>query len=316
MVAKKPGSTRLSLHDFLMGRILMAGFCVTCGAPLTGAFCNKCGARAVAPSAPAQPTPVQAKPSVQSAPPAAIQPVTAAKGSGVGKILLIVGGVLLMLFVLGVGAAVYGAYWVKHKVTAYKEAVTGGSSETVKVVANGNSCKLLSTADLQQVLGVAIERSAEITENDQPGCAYYTNQAAFTQLQRMAAEVAKKQVDAVNKRPGPKDDNLPALMKDANSLEGVVKTLALTQPVEDGKVFSFTVQRSGGSEAWATMHTVQAALPGYDQVPGVGDHAMMGAFGHILVVQKGDAVIALDTISVPDARGQGSEIAKKILGNL
>jgi hypothetical protein len=220
-----------------------------------------------------------------------------------------------MLFVLGVGAAVYGAYWVKHKVTAYKEAVTGGSSEQVKVVANGNSCKLLSTAELQQVLGVAIERSAEITENDQPGCAYYTNQAAFKQLQSMAAEVAKKQVDAVNHRPGPKDDNLPALMKDANSLEGVVKTLALTQPVEDGKVFSFTVQRSGGSDAWATMHAEQAVLPGYDEVPGVGDHAMMGAFGHVLFVQKGDAVITLDTVWVPDARGRGSEIAKKIMAN-
>lgn len=227
-----------------------------------------------------------------------------------------VGGVLLVLFVLGVGAAVYGAYWVKHKVTAYKAAITGGSSETVKVVANGDSCRLLSTTDLQQVLGVAIERSAEIMENDQPGCAYYTNQAAFAQLQRKAAEVAKKQVDAVNNRPGPKDDNLPALMKDANNLEGVVKTLALTQPVEDGKVFWFTVERNADPKAWMGARTMEMAVPGYEEVPGVGDHAMMGAFGHVFMVQKGDAIIALNTIWVPDARGRGSEIAKKILGNL
>ncbi len=301
----------------------MAGFCVSCGAPLNGAFCNKCGARAAGPGAVAQATPVQGAPlpsspaqSVQSQGPPAPAAVTPAKRSGLGKILLVVGGVLVVLFVLGVGAAVYGAYWVKHKVTAYKAAVTGGSSETMKVVETGNSCRLLSTADLQQVLGVAIERSAEITENDQPGCAYYTTQAAFAQLQRQAAEVAKKQVDAVNNRPGPKDDNLPALMKDANNLEGVVKTLALTQPVADGKVFSFTVQRSGGSDAWVAMRAEQAALPGYEEVAGVGDHAMMGAFGHLLLVQKGDALIALNTIWVPDARGRGSEIAKKILGNL
>jgi hypothetical protein len=308
----------------------MAGFCVSCGAPLSGAFCNKCGARAVGPGAAARPTPIQAQPiqaqpvrsqpAVQAATPAAGQASAApAKSSGLGKILLIVGGVLLVLFVLGVGAAVYGAYWVKHKVTAYASAVkstTGGSSETIKVVENGNSCRLLSTAELQQALGVTIERSAEIVENDEPGCAYYTNQAAFTELQRMAAEVAKKQVDAANNRPGPKPDNLPALMKNANDLEGVVKTLALTQPVDDGKVFSFTVQRSGGADAWAGMHLVQAALPGYEEVSGLGDHAMMGAFGHVLFVQKGDAVIALNTLWVPDARGRGAEIAKKILGNL
>jgi hypothetical protein len=242
-----------------------------------------------------------------------------AKSSGLGKILLVIGGVLLVLFVLGVGAAVYGAYWVKHKVTAYTSAVTGatgGSSDSIKVVENGNSCRLLSTADLAQVLGVAVERSAEIVENDEPGCAYYTNQAAFTQLQRMAMEQAKRQTDEVNSRPGPKPDSLPALMKNANELEGVVKGLAMTQPVEGGKVFWFTVQRSGGSDAWVAMRAEQAALPGYEEVSGVGDHAMMGAFGHLLLVQKGDAVIALNTIWVPDARGRGSEIAKKILGNL
>src|SRR3974377_1587674 len=31
----------------------MPGFCVNCGAPLMGAFCNRCGAKAVPPSPPA-----------------------------------------------------------------------------------------------------------------------------------------------------------------------------------------------------------------------------------------------------------------------
>jgi hypothetical protein len=299
----------------------MPGFCVSCGAPLTGAFCNTCGARAVTPSAPpAQPIAPAPPPPVQAAAPAAPQtagqPAGAAKGSGLGKALAIVGGVLLLLFVMGVGAAVYGVYWVKHKVTAYTSAVTGGSSESIKVVAKGDSCRLLSTAELQQVLGVTVEKSAEIVEDSAPGCAYYTNPEAFTKLQRLAAEQARRQVDEVNKRPGPKDDNLGALLKDANQLEGVVKTLGLTQPAQDGRVFSFTVQRDFGPDKWSGMRLTESAVPGFEEVPGVGDHAMIGAFGHAFYLLKGDEMIYLEMTWVPDARTRGAEIGKKIMAKL
>ncbi len=303
----------------------MPGFCVSCGAPLTGPFCNKCGVRAVQPSAPPQPQP--APPPVAAAPVAPAQPVgqvtvqpvpqaVVAKGSGWGKILLIVGGVLLVLFVIGIGSAVYGVYWVKHKVVAYSSAVTGGSSDTVKVVEKGDSCRLLSAADVQQVLGVTIEKSAEIVEDSAPGCAYYTNAEGFAQLQRMAADQARRQADAVNKRPGPKDDNLPALLKDANQMEGIVKTLGLTQIPKDGRAFSFTVERSFGRDSWDGMRLTESAVPGFEEVPGVGDHAMFGAFGHAFYVLKGDAMIHLDTIWVPDARVRGVALAQKIMGNL
>jgi hypothetical protein len=300
----------------------MPGFCVSCGAPLTGAFCNACGARAVTPSSPPpQPIAPSAPPPVQAAAPVAPQPAgqpagAAAKGSGLGKALAIVGGVLLLLFVMGVGAAVYGVYWVKHKVTAYTSAVTGGSSESIKVVAKGDSCRLLSTAELQQVLGVTVEKSAEIVEDSAPGCAYYTNPQAFAQLQRLAAEQARRQVDEVNKRPGPKDDNLGALLKDANQLEGVVKTLGLTQPSQDGRVFSFTVQRDFGPDKWSGMRLTESAVPGFEEVPGVGDHAMIGAFGHAFYLLKGDEMIYLEMTWVPDARTRGAEIGKKIMGKL
>src|SRR5579864_2933981 len=222
----------------------MAGFCVSCGSPMTGPFCNKCGARAVPPSTSvAQPVAASAAP-VQAAVPASQTAGTATKGSGLGKALAIVGGVLVLLFVIGMGAAIYGVYWVKHKVTAYSAAVTGASSQPMKASPNGNACRLLSTSDLEQVLGVAIEKSAEVTEDSHPGCAYYTNQAAFNQLQRMAAEQARRQTNEVNARPGPKPDNLGALLKNTNEMEGIVKTLGLTQPVQDGQVFSFTVDRN------------------------------------------------------------------------
>ena len=295
----------------------MPGFCVSCGAPLSGAFCNKCGARAVAPSAS---TAQAVAPSPNVIPPATQTTGqvsgAAAKGSGLGKVLAIIGGTLLLLFVIGIGAAVYGAYWVKHKVTAYSSAVTGRSSAPIKVLQKGDTCRLLSAAELQQVLGVAVEKSAEIEEDSAPGCAYYTNPQAFAQLQRMAAEQARRQTAEVNRRPGPKDDNLGALLKDTNQMEGIVKTLALTQPVEDGRVFSFTVQRGATPESWSGARLVQSAVPGFEEVPGIGDHAMIGSFGHAFYLMKGDAMIYMETTWVPDARARGAEIGMKIVGNL
>ncbi|MFZ0864606.1 MAG: hypothetical protein ABR881_00030 [Candidatus Sulfotelmatobacter sp.] len=284
---------------------------------MTGAFCNKCGARAVLPGAStAQPVAPYAPPSpVQGAVQPASQSAGAAKNSGLGKVLAIVGGVLLLLFVIAVGAGVYGVYWVKHKVTAYSSAVTGGSSEPIKVE-KGDSCRLLSTEELQQVLGVTVEKSAEIVEGSTPGCAYYTNPQAFAQLQRMAAEQARRQTEAVNNRPGPKDDNLGALLKDTNQMEGIVKTLGLTQPVQDGRVFAFTVQRDSGRNSWSGARLAESVVPGFEEVPGVGDHAMIGSFGHAFYLLKGDAMIYMETTWVPDARTRGAEIGKKIMGNL
>jgi len=336
----------------------MAGFCVSCGAPMTGAFCNKCGARAVPPGTPGQaatpsapvPTPVQAplqspggwqSVNVPSSPPVAPPPVNqpmtsptyqpvaaptyqpvsapvavAPKSSGIGKILLWVGGILLVIFIVAGAAAVYGFYWVKHKVTTYASAVTGDSSDSIKVVASGNNCRLLSTAELQQVLGVTIEKSAEIVEDSQPGCAYYTNQDAFNQLQKMALEQQKRDADEVNSRPGPKPDNLPALMKNANELEGAVKAITMTQPSKDGRVFYFTVEHSFGSDSWSGMRLTESAVPGFQEISGVGDHAMIGAFGHAFYVQKGDTLITMSMMWVPDARARGSALGKKIIGNL
>jgi len=233
-----------------------------------------------------------------------------------GKILLWVGGILLVVFMVVLGGAVYGAYWVKHKVTSYAAAISGDQSDSIKVVASGNSCRLLSSAELQQVLGVPIEKSAEIVEDSQPGCAYYTNQDAFNQLQKMAIQQQKRDADEVNSRPGPKPDNLPALMKNANELEGAVKALSMTQPSKDGRVFSFTVEKGFGADSWSGMRLTESAVPGFQDVSGVGDHAMIGAFGHAFYVQKGDTLITMSMMWIPDARARGSALGKKIIGNL
>jgi hypothetical protein len=43
---------------------------------------------------------------------------------------------------------------------------------------------------------------------------------------------------------------------------------------------------------------------------------MIGAFGHAFYVQKGDALITMSMMLVPDARMRGAELGKKIVGNL
>lgn len=315
----------------------MPGFCVNCGTPLTGPFCNNCGAQAVAPGGSAQvpaprvstpqpgyqtvnvpsaPAPTTSAQPVHSYQPVPAPIVAAPKSSGFGKVLLWIGGILLVMFMIGAAAAVYGVYWVKHKVTSYASTMTGGSNDSSKVVAKGDSCRLLSTAELQKVLGVPIEKSAEITEEDRPGCAYFTNQQAFNQLQRMALEQAKRQSDEVNRRAGPKPDNLAALLKNTNELEGVVKALGMTQPTADGRVFSFTVEHGADANSWAGMRVTESAVAGFEEVSGVGDHAMIGAFGHAFYVQKGDTVITMSTMLVPDTRRRGAELGRKIVSNL
>jgi hypothetical protein len=203
---------------------------------------------------------------------------------------MIVGGVLLLVFVMGIAGALYGAYWVKHKISTYTGSVVGGSPELVKVE-HGNTCTLLNREDLQQMLGVTIERNSETMEGDDPGCAYYTNPDAFAHLQRMAVQQARRDSEKAAKQPGPKTDNPLELLKDANQLEGVVKSLGLTQPDKDGRVFSFSVEPNFGRNNWPTLRATMAVVPGFEEVTGVGDRAMMGSFGHAFYVLKGDGMI-------------------------
>jgi len=262
----------------------------------------------------AQPSPASPQPAYQPV----AQPIAPApaKGSGLGKILLTIGGVVALLFVIGIGAAMYGVYWVKHKVSNYAAAIKGGPSEDIKVVSGGNSCRLLPLSDVQQILGVTIEKSEEIEEGSSPGCAYYTNQEAFSKLQKMAMEQARRQADEVNRRPGPKPDNLPALLKETNEMEGIVKGLTMTQAVKDGRVFSFSMERGFGESSWSGMRLTEAAVPGFEEVQGVGDHAMIGAFGHAFYFMKSETMVHMDMTWVPEAKKHGSALAGKIIANL
>ena len=336
----------------------MPGFCTNCGAPLAGAFCGRCGKRAESASTPAQPTPSTPQPvaaptvhpvaaaqptstqqpitqqpnAQQPAQPAAPAPQpttvqapasapksaqpsapTPPKSSGGGKALLIVGGIVLLLVLSAFGAVLYGVHWVKHKVSS----ITGGSFGSE--VSQGNMCKLLSPAELQQMIGVTVERSAEIMDNGDPGCAYYTNPAAFAELQKIAIAQAKRDSEKASQYPdvkNSKSDNPLELLKHTQEMEGIVKGLGLSAPDPNGKVFSFSVNRNAGSDSWAPLRATISIVPGFDEVNGVGDHAMIGSFGHAFYVLKSGSIFKLDTMYLPEARARGSEIANKIISHL
>jgi hypothetical protein len=311
----------------------MAEFCTNCGAPLSGVFCGRCGHRAQSASAPAQPSssttphvaasqPAASQPPspqpTSSRPPTAQQPLTQPpaaqppKSSGGGKALLIVGGIVLVMVLAAFGAVLYGVHWVKHKVSS----ITGGSFGSE--VGQGNMCRLLSTGELQQAIGVMVERSAEIMDNGDPGCAYYTNPTAFAQLQKLAVEQARRDSEKVNHEPGAnaKNDNPLELLKHTREMEGIVKGLGLSQPDPSGRVFAFSVNRNFGSGNWWPLRTTLSAVPGFDEVNGVGDHAMIGSFGHAFYVLKGDSMFKLETMYLPEARTHGSDIANKLISHL
>jgi hypothetical protein len=337
----------------------MAEFCTNCGAPLSGLFCGRCGHRAQSATAPAQPAaptpqpvvaptaqpvaaaqPTAAQPvppqptfiqpssqppiSQQSAPQQPSQPVPQApaaqppKSSGGGKALLIVGGIVLVMVLGAFGAVLYGVHWVKHKVSSITGGAIGGGSFGSEV-SQGNMCKLLSTGDLQQMIGVTVERSAEIMDNGDPGCAYYTNPAAFAELQKLAVAQAKRDSEKASQYPDVKNskgDNPLELLKHTQEMEGIVKGFGLSAPDPSGKVFSFSVNSHAGSDSWGPMRTALSVVPGFDEVNGVGDHAMIGSFGHAFYVLKGDSVFKLDTMYLPEARARGSEIANKIISHM
>jgi hypothetical protein len=325
----------------------MPGFCINCGAPLAAAFCTRCGQRAQTPvqyqpapspqpvSQPAPeavaPAPAAASPSTPSAStPATVAaptpnipapevtipqpgiPSTAAAGVP----LLIIGGIILVFCLAAFGVVLYGVHWVKGKVAG----LTGGAIGTPVRVTQGNACTLLSLGELQQVLGVTVEKNAEIMEGNDPGCAYYTNTAAFTELQKMAMEQARRDSERVSKEPGVKNsksDNPLELLKHTEEMEGMVKGLgALQQPDKDGRVFAFSVDRNFGAENWGPLRTTLALVPGFKEIDGVGDHAMLGSFGHAFYVLKGNSMVHLDTMYVPETRMRGAELGRKIVSHM
>ncbi|MEP7362852.1 MAG: hypothetical protein ABI972_06320 [Acidobacteriota bacterium] len=241
------------------------------------------------------------------------------RGGGLMKLLLVVGGVVVLLGVLAFAGVTYGLYRAKKAVTGMIE---GENRAPVSDTAafRGRACDLLTGPDVQGLLGVTIERTAAITENGENGCAYYTTAEAFAELQQKAlaeaqveAERAKKEDEA---SPPSNSDNPLELLKHTKELEGVVKTFALSKASDDGRVFSFTVNPRFGRSNWTALRLSMAVVPGFDELRGIGDRAMVGSFGHALYVLKGDNMVSLNLMYVPESRVKGSGLGSRIVAGM
>lgn len=185
-------------------------------------------------------------------------------------------------------------------------------------MAKGNACSLLSTAELQQVLGVAVDRSSEIMEGSSPGCAYYASPAAFAELQKIAVAQARRDSERVSNDPASKNvnnDNPLELLKHTEEMEGIVKSFGLSAN-PDGKVFAFIVDSNFGSQNWAPLRATMSVVPGFKQIDGVGDRAMMGSFGHTFLMLKGDTMITMETMYVPETRVRGADLGRRLAAHM
>ncbi|HET8546376.1 MAG TPA: hypothetical protein VFL57_00150 [Bryobacteraceae bacterium] len=284
----------------------MAGYCTNCGAPLGGAFCGACGHPAKpASTAAAPPPPAAATPSPVAATPAR---------SGVGKPLMIIGGIVMAMIVLALAVLAVGVHFVRGRIAAYTGGGIGDSARSAQF--RGKACGLLSRDEVQRALGVDIDRAVDVLDGNKPGCAYYTNPEAFAQLQRRAAEQARKDSGAMEGQPAPKTDNPLELLKHTREMEGLVKSLTLSQADKDGRVFAFSVEAGFGRQNWSALRTATALVPGFDEVSGVADRAVIGSFGHAMYVLKGDSMINLELMYVPEARTRGAELGRAIAARL
>jgi hypothetical protein len=138
----------------------MAAFCPNCGQPLTGSasFCGNCGSSVAAAVAPAQ------APTVQPA-----------KGSGAGKIILIIFVVLAVVGVGVIGAVVYVGYRVKNRIeNVARESGLAQPASAYGPAAKRTSdvCALLTPQELAAITGTPVARS-------QPGansCSFFDSE--------------------------------------------------------------------------------------------------------------------------------------------
>jgi len=221
-------------------------------------------------------------------------------------------GCFVLLGALGIGGIYYAVGRVKAK-----------SLQVISQSAGRNPCALISKEEVQEVLGVPIEKTAEITDGGEPGCAFFSSPEAFQQLARdsLAKVPGEVQAGAAKEdKSGRKSDNPLALLNNDSikNLEGIVKTFAIAGQAQqgDGRVFGFTLESNFGRDSWPAFRATLGVVPGFESLSGVGDNAMIGPFGHLLYVQKGGAKVTLNLMAVPDARSKGVALARKIVSRL
>lgn len=288
----------------------MARYCTQCGQalPEAAAFCINCGAQQGA--APVAPPPQHAAPPPQYTappPPYAAQPVPpqpvppAGKSSGLGKVLLILGGVFLLIVGTGIAGVAYVAYKAKNAVqqAAKREGIDLGElmAEGKKGSLRGTPCSFLSASEAGEVLGVNITRA----EDEGGKCNYYA--------QRSPESQSKSVEDAYGK------------MKGAKGGEGAKEFERLTKEIVAGAVDPnapyLTVEyNQDGKTAMTGYKIAMRAMGQNDRLEGVGEEAFVGPMASVLMFLKNGVAVQLDLRQIAGGREKGAELAKRIASRL
>jgi len=280
-------------------------FCQNCGSPLAAgsSFCTRCGAPAAGASAPhgipPQPPyhPAAAGPAHGAPPP---------KGAGLGKILLIVGGIFLFIALLVVGGLFYAAYKVKQKV----ESIAGiPPAAAARARRASDPCALLPAAEAARITGFRIEH-AESRHDD---CIYIGSGGRAAEEGQARADEAMRKLRADE----PKSDQ-----EAVRTLEDLTKGLIASRAQgQAGEVLKITVKY--GDEARQEEAAIRVVLgfaktqapPGSldTTLQGVGDrgYVLPGAVG--VAMAKGDAYVMIESPNAP-GRDVLIAVAKAIAG--
>lgn len=260
--------------------------CTNCGNPLPpgSSFCTHCGARAAAPAQQPPGPPPGAYPA----------PAPPAKGSGIGKILLIVGGVVVLLGVIAIGGLIATGFWVKKKVETAAENMGVAPAPALTGAARRYSdpCSLLPAAEASSATGLSIQR----TEARDGECLYFGSpEQAAEKGQAQAQEAIRKMRE--NKAANEKEA--------ARVMEDLIKGVAASsQSSEGGPLFQIKVtygeearqQESAYRLAMGMMGAVAGAKEGTSKpagIEGVGDRAYLAPLATGLFMMKGDAWVEI-----------------------
>jgi len=297
----------------------MAKFCVKCGAPLSGAFCGKCGADTRSVSSPNQPQPVTQMQPQSVAPPAA---APAKQGlSGLAKL----GIAAVAIIFVGGAAGVVGVYYVAHRVSQKIHQTADGilgsdsrsgstshgddsgpekseSERSAESGTMGDVCRLLSKQDVSKAVGVEIVR----TRSEDNGCTYVAKGTKEEMISKHAAAMA---------------GNLGADKKTQQIVQsftgGFGKMFQSEEPASEQDnsgevpVFSFSVDQNAAEAQLRLNAKVLGTLGSQQGLPGIGDQAFVSADGMIFV-RKGKSLVRIIYISCPCGIDQVKPLAKEI----
>lgn len=306
-------------------------FCRNCGAQVTGAFCTQCGARAIEPAPPVQSAsqaesraaqlaaPVQAAPQLDSQPP----PVAAKAGSGLLKVLFAVLGVVTVLGMLFVGAIWYGWHKVKQTIASHgtdlSSEVDGGAGRQL------DACELLTKEDLAQILNLAVERSEGTGRSSHATCRYYSAAAQQRGADEAAAALKKLQkAGKSNDSPAQQDEavkNLETIVRGlAGAAAGTVNDAVLIVELDSENAKAAITGFRLGAGLGAGVVAGDAKPAGrkafYEEVNGIGDEAVFGPLGSLLMFRKGDVSVQIDARTLPSGRETEIAIAQRIAAKL